>query len=524
MRLWIAAFLAVAVFHVVHAEDFYLEAPVITAKLYNQSAELVREAKVTVHKNGKHRIIISPLLSDNIANVSLEIEGARLIGQSMRPLPREDASEPLVRKADEAEQALILTRQSIEDNRHMSLALTQRLQGKGSSINDVQRQLDSLARVREKLLKMEREQQDALKKIQEELGWQNKGRDKQQYAGVFDIYSDRISEVRLTLREQTDKAFWQPYSEFSLNTTNSELDIRAYAQIEQHSGLDWENTEISLSFAPQDYQEQPLLQSTTVAAADRAVATLIGDNNAPFAANHMMSTKGSPAIIAAREPEKIEAGAGSSDIVISGVDFSAKVPGKHSIASSGDRYQLTYWQNRSHAKIYSATYTWVEGKPLLAAEWQLPDGYGFFPGNASFFRDGNRIGHLRLARAMEAGSRQIMSFGEDPAIEISYAIPPDYNFSNRFLLKDRIEKRQIVTLRNTGKTDRDVRLYARLPIATQTEVRVEAKFSPDPNQENVENVKGIVLWEKKLRPGETLTVGNNYDIFYPEGKRLIGVD
>ena len=173
MRLWLAALLAVITTTLAHAEDYYLDAPVVTARLYNREAELVREAKVTVHKQGMHRIIVSPLLSDNIANVSLSINGARLTGQGMRPLPTQDASEPLVHQADEAEQALTITRQSIEDNRDMSRALIQRLQGHGSSVSEVQRQLDTLARLREDLLKTEREQQDALKQLQEQLAWQN---------------------------------------------------------------------------------------------------------------------------------------------------------------------------------------------------------------------------------------------------------------------------------------------------------------------------------------------------------------
>ena len=99
---------------------------------------------------------------------------------------------------------------------------------------------------------------------------------------MFDIYSDRIGEVTLTLRERTDKAYWQPYSEFSLNTETNDLDIRAYAQVVQQSGLDWDNVEVSLSFAPPDYQDTPQLQSTSVAVADRTVATVLGENNAPF--------------------------------------------------------------------------------------------------------------------------------------------------------------------------------------------------------------------------------------------------
>ena len=337
---------------------------------------------------------------------------------------------------------------------------------------------------------------------------------------MFDIYSDRIGEVTLTLRERTDKAYWQPYSEFSLNTETNELDIRAYAQVVQQSGLDWDNVEVSLSFAPPDYQDTPQLQSTSVAVADRTVATVLGENNAPFGIG-TGGGKNSPNLISAEDPEK---GDSANDIVVSGVEFNVKIPGRHNLASSRDRYQLTYWQNRSRAKLYSAAYAWVASKALLIAEWQQPDGYAYYPGHTNFFRDGNRIGQLRLDRIMRESSRQIMSFGEDPHIDVQYTIPPGYNIGNGLILKDRMEKRQTVTLHNLGKTARDVRLYARLPLATQTDVTVEPKFSPKPDQENVENVRGIVLWEKTLNAGATLRIENSYDVRYPEGKRLVGIE
>ena len=117
-----------------------------------------------------------------------------------------------------------------------------------------------------------------------------------------------------------------------------------------------------------------------------------------------------------------------------------------------------------------------------------------------------------------------MSFGEDPYTEVQYSAPPGYNMSSGLVLKDRMEKRQTINLRNSGKIARDVRLYARLPIATQSDVSVEAKFDPKPDQENVENVRGIVLWEKNLAAGDAWRIENSYDVRYPEGKRLVGID
>ena len=120
---------------------------------------------------------------------------------------------------------------------------------------------------------------------------------------------------------------------------------------------------------------------------------------------------------------------------------------------------------------------------------------------------------------MNANSRQIMSFGEDPHIDVAYSVPPGH-VGNGLILRDRLERRQTVTLTNHGKTARNVRLYARLPLSTQPDVSVEAKFAPKPDAENVDNVKGIVLWEKNLAHGDSLRVETATTSIIPKGKNL----
>jgi len=61
----------------------------------------------------------------------------------------------------------------------------------------------------------------------------------------------------------------------------------------------------------------------------------------------------------------------------------------------------------------------------------------------------------------------------------AYSVPPGH-VGNGLILRDRLERRQTVTLTNHGKTARNVRLYARLPLSTQPDASVEATFSPKP--------------------------------------------
>lgn len=515
--LWMM-FLPVVALHAAAAE-FHTSAPVVAAKLYTQEAEVLRRAALQINEAGKHRIWITPALSHDIADISVQIEGAALIGQVMRPLFTGMQESPLWQASDKAEQALALTQQALSDNSALAAGISKQAENPTADIQTLQTQLAGLNQVRAKLLEQKQSQTATLQALQLQAKWQGKNRQDVPQAIVLDIVAEQPGKLVLNIQEHTDHAFWQPYSEFKLDSRSATIVLRAEAQIVQNTGTDWEDAALTLAITPPFYQERPTLQSVTVAVADRVTAAL---NDTGVSRKNRVEAAAMP--LAAMAQEGV-LGKGYSAIVSNGLDFEVLLPGRYRLNNGGQRYQLTYLEESMPVTVYSAVYAWANHDALLIGHWHLPAGKGFIPGNTAVYRDGNRLASLYFNHIWSGGSEQTMSFGKDPQLEVDYRTPPGYTAGSGIIIKDRVmEQRETINVKNLSDVEKEVRIYTRIPVATQNEVRVEPIFNPRPDERDAENIKGISLWKKRLSSGQTMDVESGYDIRYPEGKRLIGIE
>lgn len=344
-------------------------------------------------------------------------------------------------------------------------------------------------------------------------------RDKRAAAGdealVFTVDVPTAGSVSLTWQTQTAQAHWQPTSDWRLHTDSGRLDMRAYANVVQETGLDWADTALTLAVVPPEYVYPPLLAAQTVRAVDPE------QFDAPVALE-MRQEKASPLMAnfaaAPQAAPKIEA---------SGVDFRVTLPGRYDLPSGESGLSAVYWQGSVEAQVYSAVYDWAwpQDTALLSAAWTMPDAMNVLPGEMNLYRDGNWVTRMRGQRQlMTAGSKQSLSFGVDPQLRVKQHNPPNYTESHGLLRQSSaLSQRVILVMDNQGSTDKVVRVYTRLPVSTEEAVTVTPVWSPQPTAQDVDSVKGLTLWQKTLKPQEQWQVDSGFDIDYPEGQELIGI-
>lgn len=78
-------------------------------------------------------------------------------------------------------------------------------------------------------------------------------------------------------------------------------------------------------------------------------------------------------------------------------------------------------------------------------------------------------------------------------------------------------------MRNLGAQEKSLRLYSLLPVSTQEEVSVVPQYAPKPDATDVEDTKGLALWQHQIAPKGEWSASLGYDITYPKGKHLIGL-
>ncbi|UJF24489.1 DUF4139 domain-containing protein [Suttonella sp. R2A3] len=493
------------------AEEYSLEADVDKAVLYYDSAMISRHLSVSIDKPGRHQIVVSNPLSSDISSIRPKISGATLRQVSLAANWSSEDSD-LTQRITEVQKQLNDVKHAINMNEQMSSKLAASLENEGV-LAEVNANIDALTKTHSALVGQREDLYRQLARLEAEQEWVGNELQVAQ-ALVFDVFSEQAGEIEMSWQEQTHQASWQPRSHWSLDSEANKIDIDAIAEITQQSGVDWQEVSLSLAITPPGYADEPGMYPWTVSAYDPEEAGVNYATPAPqpkamMAADAVMESRTRTAVA-----------------VQQGVDYRIDLPGTYTLTSSQNQQQVPYWQYKAEAEVYSAFYDWMyyTDKALLMAKWTMPEGPSLIPGQMSLYRDGVRVAELYQDELISAGYEQRNSFGFDPEIEVKQITPPEYTDSRGFISKSNaIAKEVTFELSNRGQKDKPVRLYSRVPVSTQEIVSVEAHFSPQPDQRDVEEVKGLMLWQKDLGAGETWTVESGFEVEYPKEKSLQGL-
>lgn len=512
--------LALAVFGAVGsaiADDFRVDAPVTSAVLYHNMAEVTRHAALDIPEAGHHRIIV-PMVTTDTTTVRSTVEGASLLAVSALPDWAADDASRLQEQIRELELNLELNKQSIETTKAMMQSMAESL-GKDGIFEQVQAHQSRLQQEFAQLLLKRSSWQQELADLQKQQAWQKQGQDEPAQALVFDVNVSEPGSVSLTWQADTDKAYWQPSSEWSLDTASGQLNIRAQAEVTQNTGMDWSDTALVLAVVPPEYEYPPVLESQVVRAVEPA------ENRHMLMESKSMADAAMPIAMMASYAES--APEASIEYEQSGVDFRVIMPGTYHLPNSKGTRSVTYWQDDiKDIQVYSAVFDWAwpHDTAMLMAEWTMPDSMNMLPGTMVLYRDGNRVTQMNQPQMMTPGSEQKFSFGTDPQLTVNIKNPPGYTENHGLISKSHeLSQRNIIEVTNNSSGDKNVRVYSRLPVSTEEAVDVTPVWSPKPDSSNADDVKGLTLWQQTLPAGQSLKIESGFDIEYPEGKKLIGL-
>lgn len=504
------------------ADDFRVEAPVTEAVLYHNMADVTRHVQVDIPTAGRQRIIVPKMIATSDgSDIRPAIEGATLLGVSA--VPDWDTDDSMLKKQiRELELNLELNARAIAANKAMMQGLAESLRHDGV-FDEVQTQQATLQQEYGQLLVQRARWQRELTDLEKQQAWQEQGNDDSSMASlfdgqalVFDVNVAEAGEVSLTWHAYTAKAHWQPSSAWALDSSTGRLSISARAEMVQNTGVDWKDASLTLAIMPPDYVYRPALEPQVV----RAVAP---DKNPPMLMEQKSVAAESmqPLMMA----EYADSASKLPTVEESGVDFRVVLPDVYDLASGKAAYTVTYWQDEVDATVYSAVYdwSWPSDQALLVAEWTVPDDINISPGVMELYRDNNHLAQLSHG-LMAAGSKRVLSFGQDPQLLVKIDNPPGYTENHGLISKSHeLSQRSVVKITNNANVDKNVRIYARLPVSAGESVEVTPVWSPKPNEENAEDVKGLTLWQKNLPAKEKWQVETGFDVTYPDGQQLIGL-
>lgn len=331
------------------------------------------------------------------------------------------------------------------------------------------------------------------------------------------LAADRAGTLRLSY--QVNSAGWRPAYRAELASVDATVRLARLAQVSQHTGEDWKDVHLVLStsqprLSPMAPVPEPWLLSYQPRApiAAKAMRAMALNAPAPSAAAAQLRRPDEAA------PAPYEAPTFETDNAFA-TEFA--LPAPVTLAADGREVALELNEQRLAVRQRVQVTPRIDKAATLTAEAPRPEGV-WLAGDLQLYRDGNYVGAGNWNP--QAADKLVLSFGRDDLLRVNVE-PVKADSASSGIFEKRRQRRiaDVITLQSAHATPVDVLLVESSPVSTSEEISVQSAFDPPPTIQAWEQKRGVVAWERTLRPGEAARFGVTYTIEFPKEGSVSGL-
>ena len=315
-------------------------------------------------------------------------------------------------------------------------------------------------------------------------------------------------------------AGWQWIYEARLDTVKKRITLERQGQVQQGSGEDWKDVEVTLTTAlPSDDIATPVV--------DPLFVNLVEPQplRSGLAESRMMA-------VAADAPPAKQGGAAGQEVVVTGTrraaresatDFLAeyRIPSRTTLLA--DRAPRLYPISEDAfdvalvARIVPSASRAAHLEALFKYERDVP----IESGSLQLYRDGAFVGEAET-NVFLPGAEVRMPFGADERIRVAVhdeqAQSAQRGVISRQVLK---ETRRRYDITNYHPAAVAVEVIDRVPVSKHVDVHVEIlKGATEPTGKDVDGKAGVLMWKFNAEPQKPVSIRHYYSVQYPKDRRL----
>ena len=340
------------------------------------------------------------------------------------------------------------------------------------------------------------------------------------------VKSDTATELTLKLTYQIRGARWAPVYDADLDTTTGKIELKTLAQISQRTGEDWKGVDVTLStLRPSAGTQLPELNPW--------VLDFMPDLPPPSAMMKNKSFRMAESVeMDAMQTESVEltASAGAAPVPMKkmvqqqsqliSTDFSAeyKVPGVISLDSGSNKRRFALTSQNYDADVRLASAPRQDPRAMILAKTKHTGETPLLAGSLSLYRNGSFVGNTFLQQKL-SGEELKLSFGEDDKVKIKFLPDPDKKRKDGLLFgkKKVVERHYQLSIHSNHDKPFEISLYDVLPVAANENIKVKL-LGDTPSKKDVDDKKGVMSWERTLKPKQDTKLKYGYTVSYPEDK------
>jgi uncharacterized protein (TIGR02231 family) len=335
-------------------------------------------------------------------------------------------------------------------------------------------------------------------------------------------------EAALTLRYQTSSASWSPFYDARLTTGDKgsapALVLTRRASISQTTGEDWDGVTLALSSTRSGATTAaPDLKTLAV---DFRVGTLLNVPQSQAYAGKKMAQEQQDDLEENRYVQrKMQTGI-ERPAVASVTAFQAvySIPGRSVIKSTGEAKRLQITSEDVAPTLTVQTAPRIDHTAYLYARMALPaNSSPLLQGQVSLFRDGVFVGNGQLPQ-LSPGESHELGFGSDERVKVKRVVIEDKKGETGTFTTSYVEERRYaIMVRNLHNRAIQVQVIDRVPVPLHQDIAVDFKMfqGPQPAESDMDDRRGVLMWQIAAEPGEEKQIGFGYKLTAPAGKPIL---
>ncbi len=351
-------------------------------------------------------------------------------------------------------------------------------------------------------------------------------------------------DADISVYYQVPNASWAALYDARLATGTKEappkLELTRRASITQRTGESWDDVTVALSTTrPTAGASAPELFPMTVDYVPEPKPRPVGQlQNAPMdglarsdarkrmgggaAGEDAIANETMEMAATAPAPAPIVEAALERNAVAVAAPFQAifAVPGRLSIPATGEAKRVQLSVDNLEPQLAIRTVPKEDAKAYLYAKLTLPPkATSLLPGSVSLFRDGTFVGN-GLLPVLAPGEEHELGFGIDDSVRVRHAIVDDKRGQSGLISSSKTDTRNYrVTIKNLHQREISLTLYDQIPSSQNQDIKVE-RTGVAPTKENIDDKRGVSIWESKLDADEEKVFEYGYRVTWPSAKAI----
>ena len=325
----------------------------------------------------------------------------------------------------------------------------------------------------------------------------------------------------------TDDAGWSPHYDINIPALDKPITMQAKAEVQQVTGLDWNNVQLTLSNAmPNRTNKVPVFKAWFLHFA-RNYSADMSSVRSNTSSNYVTSANVSSTL---SNLEGVSATDGANKKVIStrmqdyisvdeqDIHVNYKIAVPYNIPGNGNEQLIDLMNYNIEADYNYYCAPKLSTETYLIATLGGLEKYNLLAGPATVTFNNTFVGETYLY-PNSTQDKVTLTLATDPRVTVKRELQRDYSSTKHVGSTTTETRSYLITVRNNQNRTAKLTLKEQYPISNDKDIEVklvEVKPAATYNKEDI----GVLTWELELNAGETRTYVVTYSVKYPKDRTL----